>query len=160
VEGFTLPLQESVLKVLAFTFGGDPACTDCNRVLRLPGFLNHKYDPAHPVSLDYLGNSASSPAEFGMDITAQERTHLPEPISPRRGTGKRTNSEHDWAWVLRELARGMDARKLTRTLAERRSDKPDRLLCRVEEYAERVQWQTEHGFDKALRMQLGTFNSA
>ncbi len=46
VDGFTLEQQESALKLLAITFGGDPACTDCNRVLRLPGFLNCKYDPA------------------------------------------------------------------------------------------------------------------
>ena len=47
VEDFTLEQQESTLKLLAIAFGGDPACTDCNRVLRLPGFLNQKYDPAH-----------------------------------------------------------------------------------------------------------------
>ena len=32
VDGFTLEQQESALKLLAVTFGGDPACTDCNRV--------------------------------------------------------------------------------------------------------------------------------
>ena len=45
VNGFTFEQQESTLKLLAIGFGGDPACTDCNRVLRLPGFLNCKYDP-------------------------------------------------------------------------------------------------------------------
>jgi hypothetical protein len=29
VDGFTLEQQESALKLLAVTFGGDPACTDC-----------------------------------------------------------------------------------------------------------------------------------
>ena len=53
VEGFTFEQQESALKLLAITFGGDPACTDCNRVLRLPGFLNRKYDPAYPVTVEY-----------------------------------------------------------------------------------------------------------
>ncbi len=57
VDGFTLEQQESALKLLAVTFGGDPACTDCNRVLRLPGFLNCKYDPAYPVTVEYPGNS-------------------------------------------------------------------------------------------------------
>ncbi len=37
VDGFTLEQQESALKLLAVTFGGDPACTDCNRVLRATG---------------------------------------------------------------------------------------------------------------------------
>ena len=46
VDGFRFAEQERLLKLLAIAFGGDPACTDCNRVLRLPGFLNNKYDPA------------------------------------------------------------------------------------------------------------------
>ena len=40
-----------------------------------------------------------------------------------------TNSEHDWAWVLRERVRGKDAAKLTRKLASRRADKPNSLYC-------------------------------
>src|ERR1700761_9132756 len=40
VEGFDFGLQEVTLKKLVVAFGGDPACTDCNRVLRIPGFLN------------------------------------------------------------------------------------------------------------------------
>jgi hypothetical protein len=36
------------------SFGGDPAGTDCNRVLRLPEFLNCEYDPVYPVRLDIL----------------------------------------------------------------------------------------------------------
>ena len=40
VDGFDFTLQESALKQLATAFGGDPACTDCNRVIRVPGFQN------------------------------------------------------------------------------------------------------------------------
>ncbi len=39
VDGFDFATQEITLKRLASAFGGDPACTDCNRVLRIPGFL-------------------------------------------------------------------------------------------------------------------------
>ena len=46
VDGFDFEHQEEMLKVLAIKFGGDPACTDRNRVLRIPGFLNCKYVPA------------------------------------------------------------------------------------------------------------------
>jgi RepB DNA-primase from phage plasmid len=70
VEGFTLEQQESTLKPLAMAFGGDPACTDCSRVLRVPGFLNQKYDPAHPVSVEYLSDSTSNTADFRLDIAA------------------------------------------------------------------------------------------
>jgi hypothetical protein len=133
VEDFTLEQQESTLKLLAIAFGGDPACTDCNRVLRLPGFLNQKYDPAYPVSVEYLSDSTSNPADFRLDIAAPEGSLLPDAIRPRKESGKRSNSEHDWAWVLHELAHGKDALKLTRALAERRSDKANPLY-----YAQRT----------------------
>src|SRR5712691_9089151 len=34
VDSFTFERPESTLKLLAFPFGGDLACTDCDRVLR------------------------------------------------------------------------------------------------------------------------------
>ncbi len=40
-------------QLLAQAFGGDPACTDRNRVLRVPGFYNRKYSPAHRVAVEY-----------------------------------------------------------------------------------------------------------
>lgn len=36
VDGFDFETQESVLKRLATAFGGDPACTDCNRCCAFP----------------------------------------------------------------------------------------------------------------------------
>ena len=72
VDGFTLEQQESALKLLAVTFGGDPACTDCNRVLRLPGFLNCKYDPAYPVTVEYPGDSTWNSDDFRLDILAAD----------------------------------------------------------------------------------------
>jgi hypothetical protein len=41
---------EAVNRGLADVFGGDRAATDLSRVLRVPGFLNHKYDPPRPVT--------------------------------------------------------------------------------------------------------------
>lgn len=133
VEGFTFEQQESTLRLLAIQFGGDPACTDCNRVLRLPGFLNQKYDPAHLVSIEYVDVSTSHASDFSLANTVPEPTLLATPKGPRKAGGKHTNSEHDWIWVLRELADGKDAGKLTRALAERRSDKPNPLY-----YAQRT----------------------
>src|SRR5271155_2969220 len=63
VEGFDFERQEVMLKQLAFAFGGDPACTDCNRVLRLPGFLNRKYSPAYPVAVECPCNSTWNPGD-------------------------------------------------------------------------------------------------
>ena len=67
VEGFDFDQQESTLKLLAIAFGGDSACTDRNRVLRVPGFRNCKYDPAHPVTVEYPSDSTYHPADFRLD---------------------------------------------------------------------------------------------
>ncbi len=59
VEGFDFDRQEQTLKLLAMAFGGDPACTDCKRVLRIPGFLNRKYDPAFRITVEYPDDPTS-----------------------------------------------------------------------------------------------------
>src|ERR1700728_4913343 len=72
VDGFDFARQEQTLKLLAVAFGGDPACTDCNRVLRIPGFLNRKYDPAHRVTVEYPCDSISTPADFQIDVATMD----------------------------------------------------------------------------------------
>ena len=67
VKGFDFDRQESSLKLLTIAFGGDSACTDRNRVLRVPGFLNCKYDPAHPVTVGYPSDSIYRPEDFRLD---------------------------------------------------------------------------------------------
>jgi len=125
VESIPLERQESLLKLLAFTFGGDPACTDCNRVIRLPGFLNQKYTPAHVVSVEYPSGSTSHPEDFKLVNPMFNRCVFRVPIVLAKPTGKHSNSEQDWAWILRELASGRDPVKLTRTLTDRRLEKPN-----------------------------------
>jgi hypothetical protein len=125
VKGFDFEQQESALKQLAFAFGGDPACTDCNRVLRLPGFVNHKYSPGHYVTVEYPCDIRWSPADFKLNRLVSPsvlplRGNAQQPRSTRH-----TTSESDWAWVCHELDHGKDAVTLTHELASRRSDKPD-----------------------------------
>ena len=123
VEDFDFAHQELMLKQLASAFGGDAACTDCNRVIRIPGFHNTKYTPAHLVTVEYLSGSAAKPEDFRL------ASSLPSAVLPLRGparpsaNGKHTHSEQDWAWVLSELSGGKDAVQLTQELAARRSDK-------------------------------------
>jgi hypothetical protein len=133
VEGFDFASQESALKLLAIAFGGDPACTDCNRVLRLPGFLNRKYDPAHHVTVEYPCDSVWTTADFRLDSGVVDAMLFDHAIPPRKQPGKHSNSETDWAWVSHELAHGKDAVKLTRELASLRSNKPNPLY-----YAQRT----------------------
>ena len=133
VDGFDFERQEQTLKLLAIAFGGDPACTDCNRVLRIPGFLNRKYDPAHRVTVEYPRDFISTPADFQIDVATMDAMFFDHAIPPRKQPAKHSNSESDWAWVFHELAHGKDAVNLTRELASRRSDKPNPLY-----YAQRT----------------------
>jgi hypothetical protein len=137
VAGFDFDRQEQTLKLIAQAFGGDPACTDRNRVLRLPGFLNRKYSPAHPVAVEYPSDAVYGPADFRLDDAACSSV-LPLIGNARKSpansiAGKHSHSEDDWAWVCARLAQDMDATKLTRELAQRRADKSDPLY-----YAQRT----------------------
>ncbi len=127
VEGFDFATQEQTLKRLAFAFGGDPACTDCNRVIRVPGFHNHKYEPAHPVTVEYPGDSIFTAADFQLDDLIPDTMLPPRGVAPSFQAKKHTHSEQDWAWVLSELTAGKDAAKLTNALASYRADKPNPL---------------------------------
>jgi hypothetical protein len=133
VEGFNFERQEQTLKLLATAFGGDPACTDCNRVLRIPGFLNRKYDPAHRITVEYPDDSMWTPDDFRLDSGAVDTLLFGHAAVARKQPRKHSNSESDWAWVSDQVAHGKDALKLTRELASRRSDKPNPLY-----YAQRT----------------------
>jgi hypothetical protein len=133
VKGFDFDQQESTLKQLAIAYGGDSACTDRNRVLRVPGCRNCKYDPAHLVRVEYPTDHIYRPDDFRLDDPLLNAA-LPLSCAARTyPTGKNTHSEQDWAWVVNRLSLGEDAGKLTLMLASRRSDKPNPLY-----YAQRT----------------------
>ncbi len=133
VAGFNFEHQEQTLKLLAQAFGGDPACTDRNRVLRVPGFYNRKYSPVHRVVVEYPADATYGPADFRLD-GAIGFSVLPLRGSTRKSLAtKHSHSEDDWAWVCAQLTHGRDAAKLTHALVVRRSDKPDPLY-----YAQRT----------------------
>jgi hypothetical protein len=124
VEDFDFYMQETTLKLLAMAFHGDISCTDCNRVLRIPGFLNHKYDPAQLATVQYHSDATYQPDDFRLYVL-REACMVPPVRDGHYRPDMNTNSEHDWAWVSRELAQGKDAVQLTLELASRRSDKPN-----------------------------------
>ena len=142
VHGFSIPEQESMLKALAETFGGDRACTDCARVFRLPGFFNRKYDPAVLVTAE-MGESRAvySPSDFRLEsanvvtreFTATRLTTLGD---------SRTQSEADWKWVMSQLRAGNPADEVVRILASSRHDKPNPLYYaqRTVDVASAVLW--------------------
>ena len=144
VEGFNFEQQEITLKRLTIAFGGDPACTDCNRVLRIPGFLNRKYSPAHSVAVEYGEEQVWTPADFNLESIATAIA-LPLRGLARSASHKDTRSEQDWSWVCLQLTEGKEAAKLTHELASRRSDKPNPLYYaqRTVDVASARQWFLE-----------------
>jgi hypothetical protein len=127
VEGFNFDHQEETLKLLTIAFGGDPACTDRNRVLRVPGFHNRKYDPAHTVAVEYLSDASYHPDDFRLIGPAVVSVPTPRDVTRNYPSYKNTPSERDWAWVLQQLSVGEDCDKITLALASRRPDKPNAL---------------------------------
>lgn len=133
VTGFDRDLQEPTLKSLSLLFGGDPACTDCNRVLRAPGFVNWKYTSMPLVTIEYLSESVASPSDFRLPLPEVAATPIPLQAKERRRTLGSSRSESDWAWICDQIARGKDAGELTHELMLRRADKSDPLY-----YAQRT----------------------
>jgi len=89
-----------MLKTLAATFGGDRACTDCARVLRLPGFFNRKYTPACLVTLASDGFcTVYSPEDFRLQMPSVALADSGT-VNVHRPLGSATQSEIDWAWVV------------------------------------------------------------
>ena len=145
VAGFDFERQEQTLKLIAIAFGGDPACTDRNRVLRVPGFRNRKYSPAHRVAVEYPADSTYGPADFLLDDAACSFV-LPLRGNARKSpAAKHSHSESDWGWVCDQLSHGQDAAKLTRELALRRADKaqPEYYAMRTVDVASARLWLAE-----------------
>jgi hypothetical protein len=99
----------------------------------VPGFRNCKYDPAHPVTVEYPSDSIYCPEDFRLDAALLNAVLPPYGFALTYPTNKNTHSEQDWAWVVQQLSLGKDAGKLTLALASRRSDKPNPLY-----YAQRT----------------------
>ena len=129
VEGIALEDAEALQHAMVREFGGDPAATDSTRVLRLPGFANKKYDLDFYVKANVDSTQTYHLPDFKFPIDSQDAPrHLNELIA-RRGRASATalsQSEHDWAYAKRALARGDDPDLVTQRIADYRSaDKPD-----------------------------------
>ncbi len=63
---------ESINRGLAKALGGDPASTDIARILRVPGTLNHKYDPPRTVTVIDQSSAGYSLSDF-MQFESEEK---------------------------------------------------------------------------------------
>jgi RepB DNA-primase from phage plasmid len=128
VEGFPPDQAEALLRAMARKFGGDPAATDSTRVLRLPGFVNRKYDREFTVSAEIRNERRYSPHDFHLRTDPAELSQRPLRVAGSRQLSSMrrplSQSEHDWAYAKRSLAKGVAAEEVIRQIAAfRASDK-------------------------------------
>jgi hypothetical protein len=129
VEGLSQHDAESLLRSLSNQFGGDPAATDSTRVLRVPGFANRKLSEEFIVQARHESAATYTLGNFAI------HEHSPETPWHSGGDQKRprtlssdhkSQSENDWAYAKRALARGDDPEEVIQKIADYRAeDKPD-----------------------------------
>ena len=117
---------ETLLRAMARQFGADPAATDSTRVLRIPGFTNTKCHPEFVVKAQQHSDRVSHALDFKVRIEYDD--------DPQRTPGRASvrnhhldsrslsQSERDWAFAKRALARGDDPENVIRRIADFRSD--------------------------------------
>jgi hypothetical protein len=125
VEGIAQEQAEVLQKGMVREFGGDPAATDSTRVLRLPNFVNRKYETDHLVKVRAEAAQTYHLEDFRLRTDAHDdHRDLQAPdgggqSSPR---GDLSQSERDWAFAKRALARGDDTEEVIRRIADYRSE--------------------------------------
>jgi RepB DNA-primase from phage plasmid len=136
ISGVTQDQSESLLRTLASEFGGDPAATDSTRVLRLPGFTNRKLAEEFVVQAHHETDAVYALVDFAIEEGSPEASrhigdaHQGCTLAP----GHKSQSERDWAYAKRALARGDDFEEVVRKIADFRfDDKPS-----PESYARRT----------------------
>jgi hypothetical protein len=125
VSGFSQDEAESLLHNLANKFGGDLAATDSTRVLRLPGFPNHKLPEEFIVQARQESDAVYTLRDFTIDEDSPETPrHFGEAQERRRTVPSehKSQSEHDWAYAKRALARGDDPEVVIQRIADYRAD--------------------------------------
>ena len=111
VRGFGKDQAEHLQRALVREMGADPAATDCSRVLRLPGFYNHKYSEPFRIASEKRSEETYGPEHFP---NLPEEGRASRSLINRRGRlqgrvqcrRRISQSERDWAYAKRALARG------------------------------------------------------
>ena len=129
VSGLSQDEAESLLHNLASKFGGDLAATDSTRMLRLPGFANHKLAEEFIVQARQENDAVYTLRDFTIDEDSPETPrHFGDYRQRERKlpSDHKSQSEHDWAYAKRALARGDDPEVVVQRIADYRAgDKDD-----------------------------------
>jgi hypothetical protein len=129
VSGFSQDEAESLLHGLANKFGADLAATDSTRVLRLPGFANHKLTEEFIVRARQESDTVYTTRDFTIDDDSPEPPRHFGDYQERQRTipsNHKSQSERDWAYAKRALSRGDDPEVIIQRIADYRAqDKAD-----------------------------------
>jgi len=154
VAGMTLEEAETLNQAMVREFDGDPAATDSTRVLRLPGFANKKYQPEFYVQARGESTQTYHLRDFKLEIGSQDgpRHHHEELArQPLVQSSTLSQSEHDWAYAKRALARGDDPEEVIHRIADfRAADKHD-----PEYYARHTVTKAQTDFDRGRASEHG-----
>jgi RepB DNA-primase from phage plasmid len=124
VERLNLEEAEILLRAMAREFDGDPADTDATRVLRVPGFANKKYETDFYVRARRESTETYHVGDYKLSMDSQDLLHYNYDNRVKRGSPPRfqlSQSEHDWAFAKRALARGDDPEDIIRRIAQHRA---------------------------------------
>lgn len=135
VEGFQQDEAERLMRQLVRELGADPAATDSSRVLRLPGYMNHKYGKPFLVRAESRSTATYTPEHFPRSLEDSKGGRNITSTIPDRGAARgNSQSERDWAYAKRALARGDSPQQVTSAISDfRRGEKDD-----VIDYAQRT----------------------
>jgi len=115
---------EDLQQRMAHEFGADFAATDASRVLRLPGFANKKYSAECLVRATKHSDHTYTLRDFNFASGPVKSERTPEQNPPHPGGSRESlsQSERDWAYAKRALARGDDPEEIIRRIADYRAD--------------------------------------
>jgi len=123
VDGIAQDQAEVLQRAMVREFGGDPAATDSTRVLRLPEFVNRKYETEHVVRAQSGATQTYHLEDFRLRTDLHEAPAQYRPQDAQSApAGDLTQSERDWAFAKRALARGDDPEEIIRRIADYRGE--------------------------------------
>jgi RepB DNA-primase from phage plasmid len=157
IEGITPENAEALLRAMARKFGADPAATDSTRVLRLPGFFNRKYDDDILVKAEKHSERINHALDFRLRIDISDSPYQAVRRSQARSTSSNTRplsqSEYDWAFAKRALARGTDPEEVACSIAQFREGEKHDVLDYARRTVSKAQAELERASSNASTAQ-------
>jgi hypothetical protein len=126
IIGHDVGKAEQLQRAMAWEYGADRAATDITRVLRIPGFHNHKYDPPYKVTAERLSFLTYTFSDFQIGLQPEPAADAQKEEERYRAPqirGLVSQSERDWAETLQRLEHGEDPVAVQSWLEQKRQDK-------------------------------------